>query len=512
MGIEALKLQLAGLSEEELLRAIQTNPTLKDLLTPRLNKYIPWTPTEKQQAWLCLDCEEAFFGGAAGPGKSVGLLMAAAQYVDLPGYNAIILRDKHTNLTKPEGLIELSHTWFAETDARWVNGDHWEFPNGATLSFGYLDGPNDHFNYQGPAYQFVGIDEVVGIRKHQALYLFSRLRKSDRCSDVPLRFRCASNPPAREQLKRGAWVKERYVSPLTRDPGVIFIPAKIEDNPHLNAKEYKEKSLSKLDPVTRKQLEEGDWNIRVTGRFFKRHWFTVVHSYPTRNIKWIRYWDFAGTEKKDEDPDSKDPDWTSGALVGVTPDGLFFVLNIVRGQWSPRQIELIVKQTAATDGTAIPIWIEEEPGSSGKHVTDYYRRHVLRGYQLRGHPKRKSKMSSWGIGSSASGLLANKAEAGDVFLVAGPWVGPFLDEIVLVPDGAYDDQTDSVAGAIEKLAGVGAGVTPRIKVVRDRADSERFVEKPEVKPGEELIAIWEGDRIVGYEKLYPRRRRPGIMR
>jgi hypothetical protein len=49
-------------------------------------RYTPWYPTVKQEWFLLCDAFEAFFGGAAGPGKSIGLLQAALQYCDVPGY------------------------------------------------------------------------------------------------------------------------------------------------------------------------------------------------------------------------------------------------------------------------------------------------------------------------------------------------------------------------------------------------------------------------------------------
>ena len=70
---------------------MRSRPELAKLLTPRLNKYIPVTPHPKQAAFLLLPHLEALFGGAAGGGKSVALLMAALQYADVPGYHAVII-------------------------------------------------------------------------------------------------------------------------------------------------------------------------------------------------------------------------------------------------------------------------------------------------------------------------------------------------------------------------------------------------------------------------------------
>ena len=81
-----------------------TNTQVKEmleLLAPRSLKYSPHMPTPKQQVFMNLTIREAFFGGAAGGGKSDALLMDALQYVDVKGYSAIIFRKSFTDLIKP---------------------------------------------------------------------------------------------------------------------------------------------------------------------------------------------------------------------------------------------------------------------------------------------------------------------------------------------------------------------------------------------------------------------------
>lgn len=46
---------------------------LRTALTPKMTKYIPHTPTPKQAAFMLLDSQEAFYGGAAGGGKALTL-------------------------------------------------------------------------------------------------------------------------------------------------------------------------------------------------------------------------------------------------------------------------------------------------------------------------------------------------------------------------------------------------------------------------------------------------------
>lgn len=419
--------------------------------TPKLTSYIAHRPEPKQYIFLCMDdVLDVFFGGAAGGGKSDALLMAALQYVDCPDYNAILIRDTVKNLTMPGALLERSHEWLHGTDAHWI-GDkrRWIFPSGATLNFGYIDGPNDHFNFQSSEFQFVGIDEAVNIREHQALYPFSRLRKLEG-SDIPIRFRVASNPPTREQLERGSWVKRRYVDPKTRAPGVKFVPSKLSDNKYLNAEDY-EKSLNNLDPITREQLLKGNWDIQAKGNMFDRTWFEIVDESPIESQR-VRFWDLAATEATA----NNDPDWTCGVKIAKTTEGILYIESVVRARKDPRHVEMLIRQVADMDGKNTHIKMEQEPGSGGKNTIDYYRRKVLPDFVFSGERSTGSK-------TSRAMPFSSYAEAGNIKLVAGPWIHDFLEEIELFPYGKYLDQVDAAAGAFNYL--VGARAEPRIRII-----------------------------------------------
>src|SRR5437763_12843302 len=134
-------------------------------LFPPLGRYWPnlGSVSVPQASFLLLDQFEAFFGGAAGGGKSAALLAAALQYVDVPGYAALIVRRNYMELVQPGGLIDLSKRWLGGTDAVWRESDYtWRFPSGATLTFRHLNDPNAVFALQGGAYRSIGIDEVPG--------------------------------------------------------------------------------------------------------------------------------------------------------------------------------------------------------------------------------------------------------------------------------------------------------------------------------------------------------------
>ena len=165
------------------------------LATVRSNRYIPHEPTEKQALFLLHDhIPEILYGGSAGGGKSDALLMAALQYVHVPGYAALLLRRTFPDLSLPEAIMSRSFEWLQGTDAIWHDKEKtWKFPSGATLTFGYLDAPRDHYRYQGSAFQFIGFDELTQFKENQYLYLHSRLRRLAG-AEVPLRMRAASNP------------------------------------------------------------------------------------------------------------------------------------------------------------------------------------------------------------------------------------------------------------------------------------------------------------------------------
>ena len=418
-----------------------------DALRPRMTRYIPHVPHDKQHAFLLLPGREAMYGGAAGGGKSDALLMAALQYVDVPGYAAILFRRTYMDLNLDGAIGNRASEWLRPTDAHWSSVDHrWTFPSGATLTFGYLDNENAKYRYQSAEFQYIGFDELTQFEESQYRYLFSRLRKPSEgpLADVPLRMRSASNPGGIGH----EWVKQRFIVE-GRQAGRVFLPARLPDNPTLDEQEYVE-SLSELDPVTLAQLLNGDWTAAHTGAKFQRGWFEIVDEVPALGMRWCRFWDMAATEPKP----GTDPDWTAGALVGLK-DGIWYIADIRRMRGRPGDVEKLVQQTAALDPQGTVVRMEQEPGASGVAGIDHYRRRVLVGRDFDGVPSTGNK-------EVRANPVSSAANAGNVKLVrrddGGAWIGPFLDEAEAFPMGAHDDQVDAVSGAVGYLwRGLGGG-------------------------------------------------------
>lgn len=282
-----IALDIAHLTAEERVE-------LDALLRNPADRWCPHRPTPRQELFLSLTDLEAFYGGAVGGGKTDALLMAALQYVDYPGYTALLLMKSYADLAKPKALMDRAHEWLAGSGAEWKSQDkRWEFPNvagpSATLNFGYLATDLDKYQYRTSEYQMIGIDELTRFLEKTYTYLFSRLRRLVTARDIPIRMRSASNPaqPGEPGME---WVEKRFIpedfDPLLeaeREPRVIekdgqeertgrtvtrcFVFARLEDNPYLDAEEY-ELSLSELDTVTFEQLRKGDWKIRHRGDIY----------------------------------------------------------------------------------------------------------------------------------------------------------------------------------------------------------------------------------------------------
>jgi hypothetical protein len=94
--------------------------------------------------------KELFYGGAGGGGKSHAMLFAALQYVDVPGYSAIIFRRRYTDLALPEAIMSKAVEYLRGSPAVWNKTDkQFRFPSGATLNFGYMESVEDRFRYRG---------------------------------------------------------------------------------------------------------------------------------------------------------------------------------------------------------------------------------------------------------------------------------------------------------------------------------------------------------------------------
>lgn len=236
-----------------------------------------------QEAFLAASEQEVLYGGAAGGGKSYGMLADPMRYFDNPNFNGVLFRKTNDELRE---LIMKSHGLYdkAFPGAKWQEQkSRWMFPSGAQMWLTYLDRDIDVERYQGQAFSWIGFDELGHWDTPYAWnYMRSRLRSTD--PDLPLSQRASSNPGG----LGGHWIKKMFIDPAV--PGTAFnardmdtgeelvyppdhekagqplfqrrfIPAKLSDNPSLANDGRYEASLLSMPKHLREQLLYGNWDI-----------------------------------------------------------------------------------------------------------------------------------------------------------------------------------------------------------------------------------------------------------
>lgn len=456
---------------------------------------VPHEPSPKQAEFLGLDCEEALYGGAAGGGKTDALVMGALQHIDVPEYSAAIFRRHEKDFAMPGSPLHLCTSWLQQSGwlvsrkARWDDDFHgYFFASGASLHFGFsstLSQLSD--KYQGSYFQYIAFDELTQWPEPLYQYMFSRLRRLEK-TPVPLRMRGAANPGGRGH----AWVKKRFVSyaknvqtssdaradikafrtgtelptpsvyasPPTPEAiatahaqgrvaqPAYFVPAFLAHNPGMDKPAY-EANLARLDPVTRAQLKNGDWDVISAGNFFRAEWFKFLlpNAVPP-TLRPLRSWDFAATEPKK----GQDPDWTAGSKQGIDRNSAgeqrLIIVGMEHFQESPGVTQLRLKTTATLDTRRVPIFIEQEPGSAGKTLVHNYKTGLLFGWSVHSATSTGSKEDYW---KPVSAL----AEAGALWLVEGPWNEALIEELTGLPNG-HDDQADAISHGFAWQTGEGS--------------------------------------------------------
>lgn len=416
-------------------------------------------PHPKQRSFLYLsDVGEILYGGAARGGKSSSLLMAAAQYVHVPGYAALLLRESFPDLMQPDALIPRSKEWWLGKGPEWSSTQKtWTFPSGATISFGYLERDDDVYQYQGATFQFIGIDELTQHTEWRYRYLFSRLSPAadGPLARVPLRMRSTSNPGGRGH----AWVKRRFIDAKTRENGAVFIPAKLNDNPTVDPVKYIQ-SLSKLDPITRAQLLAGDWDAFEGGRF-KKEWFFGKDGargwWIRTDRKGGRYYCWTGGPKDGIpamlawtfiicDPAARAEEINDNTAIGafaVMPGGEVLVLEIVREHLD---IEAIVPRIAAMCLEHGPLWVGIEDTGFQIAILRAAQRHPGIPAVKPLQPEGKSKL----VRATPAIIMAS---TGQLYVpVRGPmylWVEDYVAELTAFTG---DEEEDGLVDAVDVTA------------------------------------------------------------
>ena len=135
-------------------------------------------------------------------------------------------------------------------------------------------------------------------------------------------------------------------------------------------------------------------------------------------------------------------------IVRPNGEGLFLVEDIVRGQWSPEEVDAQMIKAAADDGLDVAICFPQDPGAAGKRDAERLCR-LLVPYtnSLICEPITGPKITrAAGFASAVNNEL--------VYMANGPWGRPFKRELAAFTglNTDIDDQVDAGSDAYDYLA------------------------------------------------------------
>lgn len=425
-----------------------------------------------QRAFLESAADIVIYGGAAGGGKTYGLLLEPLRNaLTNPDFGAVIFRRESTQITNEGGLWDTALGLYPAFGGvpRQTPKLQFSFPGAGKVSFGHLNSEASVLDWQGAQIPLILFDELTHFTRYQFFYMLSRNRST--CGVRPY-VRATCNPDA------DSWVAELiawWIDPDTGYPiparsgqirwfvrvadvlqwadspeelverfdidgadckSLTFIAANVHDNRALLAKDpgYLA-NLKALSRVERERLLGGNWKIRpAAGLYFKRHEVSMLDACPADVVVWARAWDFAATEPGEG---NEDPDYTAGVKVGRRANGRYVVAHGVLERRRASKVREIVKAIADHDGRSVRICVPEDPGQAGKDQVQSYVTMLAGWPVVRRRPSRDK--------ITRAEPAAAQWQAGNFDVVRGPWNDAFFGQLEAFPGQGHDDYVDALA-------------------------------------------------------------------
>lgn len=442
-----------------------------------------------QTAFMATPANVCIYGGAAGGGKSFGLLMSALRYKNVPGFGCTIFRRNFNQIFSQGGLWDESmkiYQGIRGADPKFARGQWWfRNQNGDIVSkvtFAHIERDEDVHKWQGSQICEIGFDELTHFSEKTFFYMLSRNRST--CGVEPF-IRATCNPDAdswvakfiewwidpdtgypipersgklrwfirRDEIlywantKQELWKQFDLKTPEEKaEPrSVTFIMSKLEDNQELlKVNPGYMANLKAMSVIERERLLHGNWKIKAAaGLFFKRSQVGDYLSFvPDDVIEWVRCWDLAATEKTE----SGDPAFTSGVLMGKRKNGRYIVADVVNKQMSASDVRQTIKHTAQQDIAKykrVKIRLPKDPGQAGKEQAESYIK-FLAGFNA-------VTVAETGSKEARAEPMAAQWQAGNFDVLTGAWNEEYLQQLENFPDSKFKDMVDASANAFTEL-------------------------------------------------------------
>lgn len=445
-----------------------------------------------QEMFLATSADICIYGGAAGGGKTFGLLLEVLRHKNNRNFNSVIFRRDYTQVTSPGGLWDSSRKIYSLVKGCYPVKTpklHWVFQSGASVNFAHLGRDEDCDAWQGSQITMIGFDELTHFSEYQFFYMLSRNRTD--AGVVPY-VRATCNPdadswvaefikwwidqetgyPIPERSGRIRWMirlneeihwfdtREDAVAAATENnieereavtmpKSVTFIASTLQDNKILmkNDPGYLA-NLQALALVERERLLYGNWKIKAeAGLFFKRTQIgNILKELPNDIVSLCRAWDLAATSKDE----NKDAAFTAGVLMAKRSCGRFLVINVINRQLQAGDVRKLITQTAQMDNAKyskkygmVRQRLPQDPGQAGKEQAQSYVK-MLAGYKVVIKPESGSK-------ESRAEPMAAQWQMGSFDVMEGEWNEAYFDQLESFPESKFKDMVDASSSAFNEI-------------------------------------------------------------
>lgn len=251
------------------------------LTNPDGTRDILYAPTEALKRYHESTCPNLLMEGSRGTGKSTAMRWDChMRSLAVPGYTYLMLRK-----TIPE--LKKTHLKFIDAEMTAIGGFFHKtdliayYPNGSTGYYGHCETEADVMKHLGSQYHLVNFDEITTFPWDTVTKIATCARVPDG-SDMLALVRAGTNPigVSSEDVARYYIAKSITVE---EDPDYFpqdwdSIHLTLEDNPHLDAEQYR-KRFAGIPEAYRKAWLDGLWG--VDGAYFNLLPGHVVKELPT---------------------------------------------------------------------------------------------------------------------------------------------------------------------------------------------------------------------------------------
>ena len=455
-----------------------------------------------QEMFLATSADICIYGGAAGGGKTFGLLLEVLRHKNNKNFNALIFRRDYNQVTSPGGLWDSSKKIYSYVKGCYPLKTpklHWTFPSGASVNFAHLGSDEDCLSWQGSQITMLGFDELTHFSEYQFFYMLSRNRTD---SGISPYIRATCNPdadswvagfiswwidqetgyPVPDRSGKVRWmvrinevihwydsieeavkaavesgIEEREAARMPKT--VTFIASTLQDNKILMANDpgYLANLLA-LSLVERERLLKGNWKIKAAaGLMFKRTKVNILEVLPTDVILWARGWDLAATS---EDEDGN-PAYTAGVLIGKRRNGRYIVADVINRRLDSAEVRELIKMTCIADRAKygkVTTRLPQDPGQAGKAQAQSFLK-FLSGFIVKILPESGDKVTR-AEPFSAQWLGLEGMDKGNVDVLAAGWNEEYFSQLESFPQSKFKDMVDASSSAFGEIENGGTYSAP----------------------------------------------------